>query len=141
MSGELDILIEPHHDKTYKMTRAPSEDSDQPEHPPSLTRVFACAHWVAKDQMILHADSEDSAFVGYVMRRLLYEPGHSKTYTRVHATKTRTPPPFHTHTESLISLHCKHEEALDPWLSIGLMTVHRVHSKDSDQTSRIRRLI
>ena len=28
------------HDKTNKMT-APSEDSDQPGHPPSLIRVFA----------------------------------------------------------------------------------------------------
>ena len=31
---------EPPHDKTNKMS-APSEDSDQPGHPPSLTRVFA----------------------------------------------------------------------------------------------------
>ena len=29
------------HDKTSKMTYAPSEDSDQPRHPPSLIRVFA----------------------------------------------------------------------------------------------------
>ena len=32
---------EPQHDKTNKMACAPSEDSDQPGHPPSLTRVFA----------------------------------------------------------------------------------------------------
>ena len=32
---------EPAHDKTYKMACAPSEDSDQPGHPPSLIRVFA----------------------------------------------------------------------------------------------------
>ena len=32
---------EPPHDKTNKMTCAPSEDSDQPGHPPSLIRVFA----------------------------------------------------------------------------------------------------
>ena len=32
---------EPAHDKTNKMTSAPSEDSDQPGHPPSLIRVFA----------------------------------------------------------------------------------------------------
>ena len=30
----------PRHDKTNKMS-APSEDSDQPGHPPSLIRVFA----------------------------------------------------------------------------------------------------
>ena len=34
-------LIEPHLDKTDKMACVPSEDSDQPGHPPSLIRVFA----------------------------------------------------------------------------------------------------
>ena len=32
--------FEPPHDKTNKMSFAPSEDSDQTGHPPSLTRVF-----------------------------------------------------------------------------------------------------
>ena len=32
---------EPPHDKTNKMTIAPSEDSGQPGHPPSLIRGFA----------------------------------------------------------------------------------------------------
>ena len=32
---------EPPHDKTNKMVFVPSEDSDQPGHPPSLIRVFA----------------------------------------------------------------------------------------------------
>ena len=38
------------------------EDSDQPEHSPSLIRVFACAQWVhlAKDPSLLPADSEYS---------------------------------------------------------------------------------
>ena len=31
---------EPQQDKTIKLTCAPSEDSDQPAHPPSLVRVF-----------------------------------------------------------------------------------------------------
>ena len=35
------ITIEPPRDKTNKMAFAPSEDSDQPGHPPSLIRVFA----------------------------------------------------------------------------------------------------
>ena len=44
--SELDVLhrinrYEPHRDKTNKMACAPSEDSDQPGHPPSLIRVFA----------------------------------------------------------------------------------------------------
>ena len=33
--------FEPPHDKTNKMACVPSEDSDQPGHPPSLIRVFA----------------------------------------------------------------------------------------------------
>ena len=37
----LDLLFEPPRDKTNKMACAPSEDSDQPGHPPSLIRVFA----------------------------------------------------------------------------------------------------
>ena len=32
--------FEPPHDKTNKMTFVPSEDSDQPGHPPSLIRVI-----------------------------------------------------------------------------------------------------
>ena len=35
-----DIAYEPRHDKTNKVT-VPSEDSDQPGHPPSLIRVLA----------------------------------------------------------------------------------------------------
>ena len=35
------LTFEPPHDKTNKMAWAPSEDSDQPGHPPSLIRVFA----------------------------------------------------------------------------------------------------
>ena len=34
-------ISEPPHDKTNKMTCAPSEDSNQPGHAPSLIRVFA----------------------------------------------------------------------------------------------------
>ena len=41
-------MIEPLHGKTNKITCAPSEDSDQPGHLPSLIRVFAVhmkKHW------------------------------------------------------------------------------------------------
>ena len=55
---------EPPHDKTNKMTFAPSEDSDQPGHPPSLISVFTCAHWVAKVAMFVHAESEGSDQTG-----------------------------------------------------------------------------
>ena len=47
---------------------APSKDSDQPGHPPSVIRVFACAQWVAKDPRFLHADSEDSDQTGRMPR-------------------------------------------------------------------------
>ena len=34
----------PSHDKTNKMACAPSEDSDQPGHPPSLIKGLRCPH-------------------------------------------------------------------------------------------------
>ena len=76
--------------QTNKMTCAPSLDSDQPGHPSSLIRAFACAQQEAKDPRFLHADREDSDqtgrmprligvfagrtghFVGFVVLRLLY---------------------------------------------------------------------
>ena len=39
--SESGVTFELEHDKTNKMTCAPSEDSDQPVHPCSLTRVVA----------------------------------------------------------------------------------------------------
>ena len=38
--GDPTLKIELHRDKTNKMACAPSEDSDQPGHPPSLIRAF-----------------------------------------------------------------------------------------------------
>ena len=54
--------------KTNTMACAPSKDSDQPVHPPSLTRIFAVPQWVAKDPSFLHADSEDSDQTGWMPR-------------------------------------------------------------------------
>ena len=39
--GKCKSIIEPPHDKTNEVACAPSEDSDQPGHPLSLSRVFA----------------------------------------------------------------------------------------------------
>ena len=39
--GEIRKIYEQAHDRTYKMACAPSKDSDQPGHSPSLIRVFA----------------------------------------------------------------------------------------------------
>ena len=55
------VLLDTSHGmiKQKKMTCVPSEDSDQPGHPRSLIRAFACPKCVAKDPMFLHADNED----------------------------------------------------------------------------------
>ena len=49
------MSTEPEHNKINKMTCAPSEDSHQPGHPPSLIRVFA---------------GHTGHFVGFVVQRL-----------------------------------------------------------------------
>ena len=83
-------IFEPRHDKTKKKACAPSEDSDQPGHPPCEQSFLLCALWIAKNPSFIHADSEDSDqtgqmprliwvfagrtchFVGFVMRQLIY---------------------------------------------------------------------
>ena len=69
------LWVEPYelpHDKTNKVACAPSEDSDQPGHPPSLIRVFAVRSEGLLELSFLHADSEDSdQTVGFVMAWLL----------------------------------------------------------------------
>ena len=57
-------IIEPPYDKTNKMECAPSEDSDQPGHPPNLIKVFA----VRSMGSFLHAVSEDSDQSGRMPR-------------------------------------------------------------------------
>ena len=81
-------ITEPPRDKTSKMACAPSEDSDQPGHPPSLIRVFAVRMkkaWVLSypisAQRRLLSDWADALadlslrwahchFIGFVTRRL-----------------------------------------------------------------------
>ena len=41
LAYRMNVTIEPSHDKTKKMACVPSEDSDQPGHPPSLIRASA----------------------------------------------------------------------------------------------------
>ena len=83
--------LEPLHDKTNKITCAPSEDSDHLGHPHSVIRSSLFAKWVAKDPSFLLADSEDSDqtermprliwvfagrtghFVGFVMLWLIFK--------------------------------------------------------------------
>ena len=65
------------HDKTNKMACAPSEDSGQPGHPPSLIRVFGCPGWSESSLSVWRklgslathrADSEDSDQTGRMPR-------------------------------------------------------------------------
>ena len=73
--------FEPPHDKTNKMTFVPSEDSDQPGHPPSLIRVsdqpghppslirvFAVRSLGSLGPSLLQADSADSDQTGRMPR-------------------------------------------------------------------------
>ena len=59
------------------MTCVPSEDSDQPGHPPSLIRVFTRVQLVVKGSMFLHADSEDSDQTGRMPRLIWVFAGHT----------------------------------------------------------------
>ena len=78
---EQQITNEPRHDKTDKMSvRPPSEDTDQPGHPPSLIRVFAvrmknawslATHW-------LHC--EDSGQTGWMPRLIWVFAGWAYTH-------------------------------------------------------------
>ena len=56
-------LFEPPSDKTNKMTCAP-----QPGHRPVLSESSLCSFWVAKDPMVLHADTEVSDQTGRMPR-------------------------------------------------------------------------
>ena len=63
------IIFEPPHDQTNKMTCAPSEDSDQPGHPPSLIGDFAVHMRKAEVlKTIIRAHSEASDQIGRMPR-------------------------------------------------------------------------
>ena len=82
-------IYKPPHDKSSKIVCAPSEDSDQPGHPPSLIRVFtvrmkkpwflsyplSAQRWLWPDCANAQADQSPrwacSHLVGFVMRRLI----------------------------------------------------------------------
>ena len=76
---------------------APSEDSDQPRHPPSLISPL-CAWWVAKDPSFLHGVSEDSDQTGRMPRLIWVFGGRTLTLLVLSCrglfwpNPTRTPP-------------------------------------------------
>ena len=77
-------ILEPPHDKTNKLTFAPSKDSDQPGHPPSLIRVFAVhmkKQWVLSyplsTQQRLWSDWADRSSLGAQIILLVLSRGGS----------------------------------------------------------------
>ena len=71
------IENEPPQDKTNKIACAPSKDSDQPRHPPSLIRVFAVRMkkaWVLSYPWV---HSKDSDQTGWMPRLIWVFAGHT----------------------------------------------------------------
>ena len=58
---------------------SPSEDSDQPWHPPSLIRVFIVRTMGSQGPSFLHVDSEDSDQTGQMPRLIWVFAGHTVT--------------------------------------------------------------
>ena len=70
---------EPQHDKTNKMACAPSEDSDQPGHPPNLWESSLSA-WRKLGPLATHwAHSEDSDQTGRMPRLIWVFAGRTAT--------------------------------------------------------------
>ena len=63
--------IGPQCPKTFFLTCAPSEDSDQPAHSRSLIRIFAGRIWDIQGFKVCHVDQEDSDQTVW-MRRLIW---------------------------------------------------------------------
>ena len=66
LATQLQCLYGPPYDKTNKMTIAPSKDTDQPVHPPSLIRVFAVRtkkHWVLSYPLSALQDSDQTGWM------------------------------------------------------------------------------
>ena len=121
------VLYEPQHDKTNKMTCAPSEDSDKPGHPSCLISL-RCPHeeplglWeddlhvsaprpfrYSLKSVPVHFGTLGSPFLPV---SVLYEPQHDKTNKMTCAPSEDSDKPGHP--SCLISLRCPHEEPLGP---------------------------
>ena len=62
------IKNEPRHDKNKQSECAPSEDSDQPGHPPSLISLHCALNGYLRTQAFVHADREGSDQTGWMPR-------------------------------------------------------------------------
>ena len=103
------LTYEPQHNKTNNMACAPSEDSDQPGHPPSLIKVFAVSMEKAWILIATHwAHSKDSDQTGRMPKLIWVFAG--RTFCRVFVCLKKV------------------------WVRIA---IHRAYSEDSDQTGRM----
>ena len=75
LGTQLQGLHEPPHDKTNKMAIAPSEDTDQPMHPPSLISLH-CPHKETLGPHTHWAHCEDSDQTGWIPRLICVFAGH-----------------------------------------------------------------
>ena len=71
------FINDPQHNKTNKMTCAPSEDSDQPGRMSCLIRIFAVririiGSFATYADLSLHWAGRTCHFVGYIVRRLKF---------------------------------------------------------------------
>ena len=64
----IQLYYEPRHDKTNKMSVRPAKTQISLGIRPVWSEPSLCAQWVAKDTIVLHADSEDSDQTGRMPR-------------------------------------------------------------------------
>ena len=164
MSWFIKCLYEPAHDKTNKMTCAPSKDSDQPWHLPSLIRVFAVhlkKHWVisyplstqrmlwsewvdAQADLSLRWTHRSFCWFCHAAAHIEKDGKSSQNYHQMSHLMTK-PTKWHAHSaKTQISLGiCPvwSESSLSAWRSTGLLAIHWAHSEGSDQTGPMPRLI
>ena len=62
------------------MAIVPSEDSDQPAHPRSMTKVSGAIRYVVKDRKDLQMDIEDSDRLAHLIRRWEHMQSSRKCY-------------------------------------------------------------
>ena len=123
-------ISEPPRDKTNKMAWAPSEDSDQPGHPPSLIRIFAVR---MKKAIKIDKGSESNQVGEYVRSGFINEPWHDKT-------NKMSMRPAKTQISLGIRPVWSESSLCAQWVAKNPMFLH-ADSEDSDQTGRMPRLI
>ena len=120
-----------HMAKTNKMTCAPSEDLDQPLHPPSLIKVFT-VHWVAIETSFLQA--RIPRLFEFFLPLYLYLSVKQERYYIYTWAATWQNQQSECAPSKDSDLRCPREESLGPYLPMKRTT-------KTDQTGRMPRLI